>query len=106
MGPYVGPTTEHVFIRIGQGVCGTAVAENRNQIVDDVRSRSNYLACNLETRSEIVVLVRRESNGDILGQIDIDATTTSAFDTSFEQFLNEIAKLIAPDMELLATQQS
>lgn len=58
LGPYHGPTTDHLRIPVGRGVCGTAVAENRNQIVADVRELTNYLACNLETRSEIVVLVR------------------------------------------------
>src|SRR4051794_15763240 len=51
IGPYVGPVTDHERIPVGRGVCGTAVAENQNQIVGDVRALSNYLACNLETRS-------------------------------------------------------
>src|SRR5262249_21238490 len=59
LGPYVGAPTEHSRIPVGRGVCGTAVAEGKNQIVADVRVLSNYLACSLETRSEIVVLIRK-----------------------------------------------
>src|SRR5580698_2678279 len=53
LGPYIGAATEHTHIEIGQGVCGTAVAEGRNQVVRDVRQIANYLACSLKTRAEI-----------------------------------------------------
>src|SRR5437868_734938 len=56
LGPYVGDATEHTHIPVGQGVCGTAVAENKNQVIADVRQISNYLACSVKTRAEIVVL--------------------------------------------------
>ncbi len=95
LGPYVGPPTEHGRIPVGRGVCGTAVAENANQIVYDVRERANYLACNLETRSEIVVLIRDPRTGAIVGQIDVDGTEVGAFDESDEAFLEAIAQLIA-----------
>jgi len=95
LGPYVGPPTEHVRIPVGRGVCGTAVAENANQIVYDVRERENYLACNLETRSEIVVLIRHPETGAIIGQIDVDGIEVGAFDESDEAFLEAIARLIA-----------
>lgn len=78
LGPYIGAPSEHTRIRVGQGVCGTAVAENTDQNVPDVRARANYLACNLDTRSELVILVRDEA-GQILGQIDIDSQMVAAF---------------------------
>lgn len=95
LGPYVGPPTEHVRIPVGRGVCGTAVAENMNQIIEDVRTLSNYLACNLETRSEIVVLIRHPGNGKILGQIDVDGAEVGAFDESDEAMLEVVAERIA-----------
>src|SRR5690349_8987990 len=52
----IGEPTEHSRIPIGVGVCGAAVAERASQIIGDVTKRDNYLACSLETRSEIVVL--------------------------------------------------
>jgi len=94
LGPYVGPPTEHTHIPVGRGVCGTAIAENRNQIIGDVRALDNYLACNLETRSEIVVLMR-DSQGKILGQIDVDGTEVGGFDETDETFLEEVAERIA-----------
>jgi len=90
---YVGAPTDHTQIPIGVGVCGTAVKENRNVVVEDVRTLDNYLACSIQTRSEIVVLIRR--NGEILGQIDIDGHTVGAFDKSDETMLERIAELIA-----------
>ncbi len=89
LGPYVGKPTEHSRIAVGRGVCGTAVAEGRNQIVDDVRQVENYLACSAQTRSEIVVLIRR---GDrLVGQIDADSDQVAAFDTTDEALLAAVA---------------
>ncbi len=96
LGPYVGPETDHARIPVGRGVCGTAVAENANQIVDDVRGLSNYLACNLETRSEIVVLIRDPRSQAILGQIDVDGTRVKQFGKADEAFLTEVAAILAP----------
>lgn len=95
LGPYFGPKTDHKRIPVGKGVCGTAVAENKNQIVADVRELGNYLACNLDTRSEIVVLVRDPKTQKILGQIDVDSTEINAFGKTEEAFLEEVAAMIA-----------
>jgi L-methionine (R)-S-oxide reductase len=91
LGPYVGAATEHTLISVGHGVCGTAVAENRNMVIADVRAVHNYLACSLETRSEIVVLIRDLNSDRILGQIDADSHTVGAFDASDEQMLEQVA---------------
>ena len=96
VGPYAGPITHHTVIPVGQGVCGTAVAEDKNQVVSDVRARSNYLACNIETRSEIVVLIRNPETFRVIGQIDADGTAPGGFDApNEEEFLTEIARRIA-----------
>jgi hypothetical protein len=71
---------DHVFIGVGRGVCGTAVAEKRNMNIADVRRLSNYLACSTETRSELVVLIR--SGDSIHAQIDIDSHEVGAFEDS------------------------
>ncbi len=91
---YVGAHTDHTEIPVGRGVCGTAVAENANQVIKDVRELDNYLACSLQTRSEIVVLIR-DAEENILGQIDIDGHRVSAFDASDEALLTELATLLA-----------
>ena len=77
LGPYEGPATEHDRIPIGTGVCGTAVQEDKDQLIPDVREIDNYLACSADVRSELVVLIR--SHGQIIGQIDLDANEVEAF---------------------------
>lgn len=94
---YVGAPTDHTHIPVGRGVCGTAVAENANQVIDDVRELTNYLACSTLTRSEVVVLIRR--GDDILGQIDIDGHTVGAFDASDEAMLEGLAVILASRWE-------
>lgn len=93
LGPYVGKPTEHTKIRIGQGVCGSAVAQNSTIIVKDVTKENNYLACSIETRSEIVVPIYNK-NHEIIGEIDIDSDELSAFDENDKEFLEEICRQI------------
>lgn len=90
---YVGAATDHMRIPVGRGVCGTAVAEDKNQVIDDVRELTNYLSCSLETRSEIVVLIRGKEG--VLGQIDIDGHRVGSFGKFDEEFLERVAELIA-----------
>ena len=91
---YVGAATDHTHIPVGRGVCGTAVAEDRNQVIEDVRELDNYLSCSTQTRSEIVVLIR-DNEGKVLGQIDIDGHQVGAFDRTDEAFLEEMAQVLA-----------
>lgn len=90
---YVGAETDHTVIPVGRGVCGTAVAENSNQVIADVREINNYLSCSLNTRSEIVTLIRQGDN--VIGQIDIDGHQVGAFDKLDEVFLDELGSLLA-----------
>lgn len=99
LGPATAPA-DHSRIAIGEGVCGTAVSEDRNQLVEDVREVENYLACSIHTRSEIVVLIRE--NGRIVGQFDIDSDTVGAFTAEDERLLDELAELVAPRVASLA----
>ncbi len=89
-----GPSaTEHTRIPIAKGVCGRAVRENRSVVVDDVRASPEYLACFLETRSEIVVPIR--DGPRVVGEIDIDGNEVSAFDDSDRTFLERLAPKLA-----------
>ncbi len=99
LGPATAPA-DHSRIGIGEGVCGTAVSEDRNQVVEDVREVENYLACSIHTRSEIVVLIR--DGGKIVGQFDIDSDTVGAFTDEDERLLDELAELVAPRVATLA----
>src|SRR5262245_25755408 len=93
LGPFLGAPTDHVFIAVGRGVCGTAVAENRNINVPDVRQAPNYLACSSETRSELVVLIR--SGQKIYAQIDIDSHELDAFDRDAVTRVEKVADCLA-----------
>jgi GAF domain-containing protein len=93
LGPFIGAPTDHVFIAVGQGVCGTAVLERRNINVPDVRQATNYLACSTATRSELVVLIRRGST--IYAQIDIDSHDLDAFDADTARDVETVADWLA-----------
>jgi GAF domain-containing protein len=90
LGPYVGAPTEHTRIKVGIGVCGTAIAQDADINVPDVRALDNYLACSVETRSELVVLIR-DSAGLVVAQIDIDSHTERAFGLAEEQLVKQVA---------------
>lgn len=97
IGPYIGRPTEHVRIKVGQGICGRAVAEQNSIIVDDVGKEENYLACSLETKSEIVVPIWVDNK--IIGEIDIDSDEKAAFDEDDRRFLENIAEIISRKLE-------
>ncbi len=88
-----GRPTEHTEIPVGQGICGRAARERRTVVVEDVNADPSYLACSLETRSEIVVPIMRGK--EVLGEIDIDSDVPAAFDPGDRNFLEKLAALIA-----------
>ena len=59
LGPFLGKPSPHTRIPLGRGICGAAASEKATIVVDDVNSDPRYLACSIETRSEIVVPIRR-----------------------------------------------
>jgi L-methionine (R)-S-oxide reductase len=85
-----GPAaTEHTRIPIAKGICGQAVREDRSVLVEDVRAAPEYLACFVETRSEIVVPIR--DGPRVIGEIDIDGDRVAAYDASDRSFLEKVA---------------
>jgi GAF domain-containing protein len=90
---YVGESTEHARINVGEGVCGTAVAEKKDQNVADVSTVGNYIACSPRTKSELVILIR--AGDDIFGQIDIDAREKNAFPDKVENSVRMVADKLA-----------
>ena len=95
LGPWIGPQpTEHTRIPIGTGICGAAAASGQTQIVADVDADPRYLACFATTRSEIVVPIFSE--GEVVGEIDIDGEEADAFAETDARFLEEVAALLAP----------
>ena len=88
---FIGEPTEHTRIAVGHGVCGTAVAEDRDINVPDVRDLDNYLACSIGTRSEIVVLIRDPQTMEVYGQLDLDSDRVGAFTGEDEHELRRVA---------------
>ena len=90
---HAGRDTDHTRIPVGQGVCGTAVATGLDQNVPDVHAIGNYLACNVYTKSELVVLIRRGQT--ILGQLDIDSDVAAGFGDCEQAAVKEVADALA-----------
>ncbi|MFX0052952.1 MAG: GAF domain-containing protein, partial [Candidatus Hermodarchaeota archaeon] len=89
---YIGKPTEHTRIPVGKGVCESAVSDHEDKIIEDISKENNYLACSLDTRSEIVILI--EDNSEIIGQIDVDSDEIGAFNRVDRNYLCQIATLI------------
>ena len=94
LGPYVGAPSPHLRIPVDKGICGAAVREGRTVNVPDVNADPRYLACSLETKSEIVVPL--QADGRILGEIDIDSHSPSAFTPDDHALLEAVARRLAP----------
>lgn len=92
LGPFRGKPTPHVLIPLSQGICGAAVRENQTLIVDDVHSDPRYLACSIETRSEIVIPLRKA--GEVVGELDLDSDLPAAFTAADQEFLEAVAHLV------------
>ena len=92
LGPFQGPVA-CTRIRRGKGVCGTAWAEGRTIVVEDVEQFPGHIACSSESKSEIVVPVVRE--GQIVGVLDIDSDCLRTFDAIDASRLEEIIRLLS-----------
>lgn len=93
LGPYTGEATDHTVIPFGKGICGQVAESNQTFLVDDVNAQSNYIACSMTVKSEIVVPLFVE--GKNIGQIDIDSHTLRAFTQDDQQFLETLNEKIA-----------
>jgi L-methionine (R)-S-oxide reductase len=100
LGPYVGAVTPHTRIPLNQGICGAAASSGRTVIVDDVSSDPRYLACSIETRSEIVVPITVK--GAVVGELDIDSHTPAAFKADDRQLVEHCARLVGLYLEKAA----
>lgn len=96
LGPYRGKPSPHTRIPLGRGICGAAATEKSTIIVDDVNADARYLACSIETQSEIVVPIMRGT--DVLGELDIDSDRKAAFDADDRALLEGVAALLATHM--------
>jgi len=98
LGAFEGAMTPHTRIPLNQGICGAAASSGQTVVVDDVSKDSRYLACSLETKSEIVVPVF--AHGEVVGELDIDSHFPSAFTTEDQQFVQHCAVLVGKKLEM------
>ena len=82
-----------IEIAVGKGVCGTAVAEKRTQLVPDVHKFPGHIACDSASNSEIVVPLFGKS-GEVVGVLDIDSPSFSRFDENDRQGLETFARIM------------
>ncbi|HUX50549.1 MAG TPA: GAF domain-containing protein [Spirochaetia bacterium] len=94
LGPFSGEPTEHTHIPFGRGICGQAAQQRATFLVPDVSAESNYLACSLLVKSEIVVPIIRDSR--VIGEIDIDSHRTDPFTPEDIEFLEQLARKVEP----------
>lgn len=97
LGPFQGAPTEHTRIPVSEGICGAAVAQGETIVIDDVNADPRYLACSIETKSEIVVPIY--VHGKIIGEIDIDSHNPAAFSAKDRAFLEECAGIVGHSIE-------
>ena len=88
VGPYQG-TLGCLEIAFGKGVCGTAAAERRTQVIDDVHAFPGHITCDARSRSEIVVPVL-DASGALLAVLDVDSAEPAAFDDRDREGLERI----------------
>ena len=98
LGPFEGKPSPHARIPLGRGICGAAASEKATIIVDDVNADPRYLACSIETKSEIVVPI--VAGGDVLGEIDIDSDRQAAFGSADKTLLEAVAAQLAARMSV------
>ena len=94
---FLGAMTPHTRIPLNQGICGAAASSGKTIVVDDVSKDSRYLACSLETKSEIVVPVF--VNGEVAGELDIDSHFAAAFGCEDQELVQYCAEIVGKKLE-------
>jgi GAF domain-containing protein len=97
LGPFVGADTPHKRIPLNQGICGAAASSGETVVIDDVNSDPRYLACSIETKSEIVVPVY--AHGKVVGELDIDSHQHAAFRGDDQKLVEACAALVGKYLE-------
>jgi L-methionine (R)-S-oxide reductase len=97
LGHYQGAMTPHTRISLHQGICGAAASSGKTVVVDDVSKDNRYLACSIETKSEIVVPIF--VRGKVVGELDIDSHFLAAFTAEDRELVEYCAQLVGRRLE-------
>ena len=100
LGPFQGAMTPHTRIPLHQGICGAAASTGKTVVVDDVGKDPRYLACSLETKSEIVVPIF--VRGKVAGELDIDSHFPAAFKEDDRELVEYCANLVGQRLPAIA----
>lgn len=98
LGAFEGAMTPHTRIPLNQGICGAAASSGQTVVIDDVSKDPRYLACSLETKSEIVVPVF--VHGKVVGELDIDSHFQAAFTPDHQDLVQHCAMLVGKKLEV------
>ena len=91
LGPFQGKTA-CLRIPLGKGVCGTAAAEDKTQLVKDVHEFPGHIACDSASNSEIVVPMHKD--GKVFGVLDIDSPSLNRFTEEDKTGLEKFVKVL------------
>jgi L-methionine (R)-S-oxide reductase len=94
---FVGAMTPHTRIPLNQGICGAAASSGKTIVVDDVSKDPRYLACSLETKSEIVVPIFVKN--EVAGELDIDSHFPAAFGIEDQKLVQYCAEVVGEKLE-------
>src|ERR1700720_2471563 len=94
---FVGAMTPHTRIPLNQGICGAAASSGKTIVVDDVSKDPRYLACSLETKSEIVVPVFVKNQ--VAGELDIDSHFSAAFGVEDQRLVQYCAEVVGEKLD-------
>jgi L-methionine (R)-S-oxide reductase len=94
---FLGAMTPHTRIPLNQGICGAAASSGKTIVVDDVSKDHRYLACSLETKSEIVVPIFVK--GQVAGELDIDSHFQAAFGIEDQKLVQYCAEVVGKKLE-------
>lgn len=97
LGPFQG-LPACIRIQVGKGVCGTAVAERKTQIVEDVHKFPGHIACDSASNSEIVIPIY--SNGEVFGVLDVDSPELNRFGELEHKYLSAVCAHIEGQLAL------
>jgi len=97
LGAYQGAMTPHTRIPLHQGICGAAASTGKTVVVDDVSKDPRYLACSIETKSEIVAPVF--ARGKVVGELDIDSHFPAAFKEKDRELVEYCASAVGKCLE-------
>lgn len=96
LGPFQGQPA-CVRIKVGSGVCGTAVSERKTQLVENVHEFNGHIACDPASKSELVIPL--EIEGTIVGVLDLDSPAEARFNKEDKDYLEKAVKILIEETD-------